>query len=111
VNLPNALGVLVVDLAGGVHQWATAVRLHGPAGDLRLEWHEDEHPHSCGVIGDPQVVWEELHLDTERHGAVVVRRVGPEDTWRVWPAGVTAWEAIQDGHGLSARWPEGPPAQ
>ncbi len=95
--LPSALGVLIVDLPGGRHQWATGVRLHDRPGRLMFEWHEDQHPHACEVVGEPQVVGAALHLETDPHGTVVVRRVGPEDTWMVWPAGVTAWEAAQAG--------------
>ena len=95
--LPTALGVLTVDLPGGGHQWATGVRRHGPPGRLRLEWNEDQHPHSCSVVGPPRIVDGELHVDTDPHGPLVVRAIGPEDTWLVWPAGITAWEAIQAG--------------
>lgn len=36
--LPDALGVLTVDLHDGLtHQWATGVRLFGRPGQLRLE--------------------------------------------------------------------------
>jgi hypothetical protein len=52
---------------------------------------------SCAVVGPPRIVGDKLHMDTEPHGPVVVRAIGPHDTWRVWPAGVTAGEAIQAG--------------
>lgn len=38
-----------------------------------------------------------LLVDTEEHGRLVLRAIGPEDTWEVWPAGCTAWEAHQRG--------------
>lgn len=96
--LPDALGVLAVDLDGGaVHNMSTGVRLYGPPGQLRLEWHEDQHPHSCAVVGDPRVVGDQMHLDTDAHGPVVVRAIGPGDTWLVFPASCTAWEAVQQG--------------
>jgi hypothetical protein len=100
VILPDALGVLTVDLHDGhTHSWATGVRLFGRPGQLRLEWCEDQHPHSCEVVGEPRIVDDQLHLVTDPHGPVVVRAIGPGDTWSVHgPAGsMTAWEAVQRG--------------
>jgi hypothetical protein len=55
VILPTALGVLTVELHGAqTHQWATGVRLSGLDGQLSLEWFEDEHPHTCAVVGTPR---------------------------------------------------------
>ncbi len=96
--LPTALGVVTVDLYGGqTHQWATGVRLFGREGELRLEWFEDEHPHSCAVVGAPRVIGDELHLEADPHGPMVVRAIGPGDTWRVFPSGLTAWKAVRRG--------------
>jgi hypothetical protein len=89
-------GVLTVDLHGH-HSWATGVRLFGPPGELRLECFGDQHPHSCAVVGRPRIVDDRLHLDTDPHGPVVVRAIGPEDDWPVFPVGVSTWEAVQQG--------------
>jgi hypothetical protein len=96
--LPSALGVLTIDLHDGqTHQWATGVRLFHHGDQLRLEWFEDQHPHGCAVIGMPRIVGDQLRLDTDPHGPVVVRAIGPSDTWLVFPANCTAWEAHQQG--------------
>ena len=92
--LPSALGIITVDLHGGrTHSWATGVRLFPDGDQLRLEWFEDQHPHSCAVVRTPRIVGDRLHLHTDPHGPVVVRALTPADTWPVFPANVTAWEA------------------
>lgn len=96
--LPEAVGPVAIDLhdRGDVHEWAVGVRLFDQGGQLRLEWHGGHH-HVCQLTGPPVVDGARLLVPTVEHGQLVLRAFDPSDTWRVFPANCTAWEAHQRG--------------
>lgn len=94
--IPDALGPVALDLPGGAHEWATGVRLLDHDGQLRLVWHGG-HEHVCQLTSLPVVDGQRLLLHTHDHGVVVLRAFDPGDTWLVFPAGCSAWEAYSQG--------------
>lgn len=94
--LPEALGPVAVDLPGGGHEWAVGVRIYGSPGQLRLEWFGGHH-HVCQLTGPPVVHGDRLLASTAEHDQLVLRSFDPSDTWPVFPAGCTAWEAYGQG--------------
>lgn len=88
-------GPVAVDLSD-VHEWATEVTVYrGDTGPL-LSW-QGGHHHVNRINGALRMVGDSLHVPTVDHGLVVVRPIGPQDTWPVFPANLTAWEAAQQG--------------
>ncbi len=86
--MPTAVGPVAV-IVRGEPCWGTLVRLI----DGALIWHEDQHEHVNTVAAPPVVYGETLLVPTTTHGPVEVRAFEPGDTWRVWPSGLTAFEA------------------
>jgi hypothetical protein len=90
-------GPVAVEVRGG-HEWATNVTVAvDDAGGL-LSWYGG-HEHVNRINGPLAMVGDALHVPTDDHGIVIIRPIGPEDTWTVFPANVTAWEAVQRGLG------------
>gem|GEM_PF-4907763 len=61
-----------------------------------MGWHGGHH-YVNRIDGAFAMVGDALHVPTEGHGLVVVRTIGPDDTWPVSPGNLTAWEAAQQG--------------
>ena len=49
------------------------------------------------ISGPPTMVGDTLQVPTADHGVLVLRPIGPEDTWPVFPGNLTAWEAVRQG--------------
>ena len=61
-----------------------------------MVWHGD-HERVCRVISPPLVDGAALLIDTAEHRRLVLRAFGPNDTWLVFPANCSAWEAYRLG--------------
>lgn len=94
--LPEAVGPVALDLYGDSHEWAVGVRIYGPPSQLRLEWFGGHH-HVVQLTGPPVVDGDRLVVTTAEHGQLVLRPIGPGDTWLVFPANCSAWEAYRQG--------------
>ncbi len=89
-------GPVAVDVAGG-HEWATEVTVYPSDTGRLLSWQGGPH-HVNRIDGPLEMVGDALRAPTVEHGLVVVRPIGPQDTWPVFPANLTAWEAAQQGY-------------
>jgi hypothetical protein len=97
VMLPTVIpGPLALDLPGGDHEWATWIRFEEGDGETWLDWHGGHH-HRNRLTGPPLCVASALHVPTQELGTVVLRPIGPADTWKVFPANLSAWEAYRRG--------------
>lgn len=64
-------------------------------GEARLlSWHGGHH-HVHPIDGPLTLVGDALHVPIAERGLLVLRPIGPEDTWPVVPRNLTAWEAVQ----------------
>jgi hypothetical protein len=88
-------GPVAVDVRGS-HEWATNVTIERTDTVQFLSWHGGHH-HVNRINGRLTLVGDALQVPTPDHRLVVVRPIGPQDTWKVFPANVTAWEAVQQG--------------
>jgi hypothetical protein len=90
VLLPGPLALDIRDF----HEWVTSVSIEpSPHGPL-LSWHGGHH-HVNRINGPLDMVGDALRVPTQDHGTIVLRPIGPGDTWPVFPGNLTAWEAIQ----------------
>ena len=96
VMLPEAVGPVALDLYGESHEWAVGVRIYDRGGQLRLEWFGGHH-HVSQLTGRPGVDGDRLLVPTAEHGQLVLRAFDAGDTWPVFPANCTAWEAYRQG--------------
>ena len=86
-------GPLALDIRGS-HEWVTSVSIERAAHGVMLSWHGGHH-HVNPISGPLDMDGDALHVPTEDHGVVVLRPIGPPDTWPVFPGNLTAWEASQ----------------
>ena len=86
-------GPLALDIHD-FHEWVTSVHIERAHDGQFLSWHGGHH-HMNRISGPVELVGDALHIPTAEHGVVVLRPIGPEDTWPVFPGNLTAWEAVQ----------------
>ena len=92
-SVPGPLALDLPDDTG--HEWVTTVRIDTDDDAPTLDWHGGHH-HRNRITGPIRVDGEALYVPTDL-GPLVLRPISPADTWRVYPANVTAWEAHQQG--------------
>jgi hypothetical protein len=98
VVIPTLLsGPLALEVPGGI-EWAVWLRFYADGGESFVEWHGGHH-HCNRLTGPLENDGPRLLIPTDSLGTLVLRELGPSDTWGVSDGqrGGPAWEVFQRG--------------